>query len=108
MRWGDHPFAFARPLHWLVLLLGDQVIDGEVFGIRADRMSRGHRFHHAKPVWLGSPHDYVEALRQAKVLADPIERRDCICPQVAAAATEVGANTRPRAPTLQPLPALVA
>src|SRR3546814_11576274 len=75
MRWGDHPFAFARPLHWLVLLLGDQVIDGEVFGIRADRMSRGHRFHHAKPVWIGSPDDYVEALRQAKVLADPIERR---------------------------------
>jgi len=107
MRWGDHAFAFARPLHWLVLLLGDQVIDGEVFGIRADRMSRGHRFHFAKPVWIGSADDYVEALRQAKVLVDPIERRDNIRAQVEAAAAAVSGHARVSEDNLQQVNALV-
>jgi glycyl-tRNA synthetase beta chain len=106
MRWGDHDFAFARPLHWLVLLLGDQVIDGEVFGIRADRMSRGHRFHFAKPVWIGSPDDYVEALRQAKVLVDPIERSASIRTQVEAAAAAVGGHARISEDNLQQVNAL--
>ncbi|MDP1699171.1 MAG: glycine--tRNA ligase subunit beta [Xanthomonadaceae bacterium] len=106
MRWGDHDFAFARPLHWLVLLLGDKVIDGDVFGIHADRMSRGHRFHFAKPVWIGNPDDYVEALRQAKVLVDPIERRDSIRAQVEAAAAAVGGHARISEDNLQQVNAL--
>ena len=107
MRWGDHEFAFARPLHWLVLLLGDKVVDGEVFGIRADRMSRGHRFHFAKPVWIGTADDYVEALRQAKVLVDPIERRDSIRAQVEAAAAAVGGHARISEDNLEQVNALV-
>ncbi len=107
MRWGDHDFAFARPLHWLVLLLGDQIVDGEVFGIRADRMSRGHRFHHTKPVWIGTADDYVEALRQAKVLVDPIERSDNIRAQVEAAAAAVGGHARISDDNLQQVNALV-
>src|ERR1700682_82816 len=35
MRWGDHDFAFVRPVHWVVVLHGDQVIDAEIFGIRS-------------------------------------------------------------------------
>ena len=54
MRWGDHDYAFARPVHWLVLLLGEDVVETESFGMRADRMSRGHRFLHDKPVWIGT------------------------------------------------------
>jgi glycyl-tRNA synthetase beta chain len=107
MRWGDHEFAFARPLHWLVLLLGDKVVEGEVFGIRADRMSRGHRFHFAKPVWIGTADDYVEALRQAKVLVDPIERRDSIRAQVEAAAAAVGGHARISDDNLEQVNALV-
>ena len=60
MRWGSREYGFARPAHWLVLLLGDTVVDAEVFGIRADRMSRGHRFHHEKTVWIGMANEYVE------------------------------------------------
>lgn len=85
MRWGARDAGFARPVHWLVLLLGDAVIDGEVFGIRADRMSRGHRFLHPASVWIGTPGDYVDALRAAKVLADPDERRARIVAEVEAA-----------------------
>ncbi len=94
MRWGARDAGFARPAHWLVLLLGDQVVEGEVFGIRADRMSRGHRFLHPAKVWIASPDDYVDALRAAKVLADPDERRARVVAEVEGAAVKVGGTPR--------------
>ena len=94
MRWGDHDYAFARPVHWLVLLLDGQVVDAELFGIKANRMSRGHRFHHPKQVWIGRPEDYVEALRGAQVLADPDERRERIRQEVETAAQNVDGIAR--------------
>ncbi|MGO4550993.1 glycine--tRNA ligase subunit beta [Lysobacter sp. 2RAF19] len=94
MRWGAHEHAFARPVHWLVLLLGAEVIEGEVLGVRAGRNSRGHRFMHDKPVWIHAPGDYVDALRGAKVLVDPDERRETIVREVQAAATQAGGVAR--------------
>lgn len=82
MRWGDNTHGFARPVHWLVMLLDDAVVDADLFGLRADRMSRGHRFHHDKSVWVGHAGDYVEIMRSAKVLVDPDERREAIRSQV--------------------------
>jgi len=94
MRWGAHEYGFARPVHWLVLLLGKDVIDATLLGVRSDRMSRGHRFMHDKPVWIGTPGDYVEFLRGAKVLVDPDERRARIVAEVEAAAQSVGGSAR--------------
>ena len=94
MRWGAHEYGFARPAHWLVLLLGDQVVDAEVMGIKADRMSRGHRFHHEKSVWIASADDYVDALRAARVLVDPEERRARVVAEVEGAAAKVGGTPR--------------
>ena len=74
MRWGSREISFVRPAHWLVILHGDNVVEGEVLGLKADRMSRGHRFHHGKPVWISAPEQYIDALRQAYVLVDPVER----------------------------------
>lgn len=107
MRWGDHDYAFARPLHWLVLLLGKDVVEGEVFGIRSDRMSRGHRFMHDKPVWVGRPEDYVDALRGAKVLVDPDERRERVVREVEAAARQAGGHARIDADNLAQVNCLV-
>lgn len=94
MRWGARDAGFARPVHWLVLLLGDTVVEGDVFGIRADRMSRGHRFLHPAKVWIASPDDYVDALRAAKVLADPDERRARVVAEVEGTAVKVGGTPR--------------
>ncbi len=95
MRWGDHDHAFARPVHWLVLLLGNDVIECDLLGVRAGRNSRGHRFMHDKPVWIGMPGDYIDALRAAQVLVDPDERRERILREVnhAAASAGGGQNT---------------
>lgn len=94
MRWGERDVGFARPVHWLVLLLGDQVVEGEVFGLKADRMSRGHRFESPKPVWIAAPGDYVDALRAAKVLVDADERRARVVAEVNAAAAKAGGTPR--------------
>lgn len=94
MRWGDHDYGFARPVHWLVVLLGKDVVDADVLGVRSDRMSRGHRFMHDKSVWFSMPEDYVEFLRGAKVLVDPDERRERIVLEVQAAAGAGGGSAR--------------
>jgi glycyl-tRNA synthetase beta chain len=94
MRWGDHDYAFARPVHWLVLLLGKDVVEADVLGVTSDRMSRGHRFEHDKPVWIGNPDDYVDALRGARVLVDPEERRTRIVADVQKAAAQAGGSAR--------------
>ncbi|KRA81741.1 glycine--tRNA ligase subunit beta [Lysobacter sp. Root667] len=94
MRWGDHDYGFARPVHWLVVLLGKDVVDAEILGVRSDRMSRGHRFMHDKSVWFSTPDDYVEFLRGAKVLVDPDERRERIVQEVTAAASADGGSAR--------------
>ncbi|MDQ3205893.1 MAG: glycine--tRNA ligase subunit beta [Pseudomonadota bacterium] len=94
MRWGNHDYGFARPVHWLVLLLGADIVETRVLGVSSDRMSRGHRFMHDKPVWIGQPGDYIESLRAAKVLVDPTERRARIVAEVQAAARDAGGSAR--------------
>jgi glycyl-tRNA synthetase beta chain len=94
MRWGERDAGFARPVHWLVMLFGDEIVDGDVFGIKADRMSRGHRVMHEKPIWIGTPDIYVDTLRASHVLADPDERRARVVAEVESAAVRVGGTPR--------------
>jgi len=94
MRWGDHDYAFVRPAHWLVMLHGAQVIDGEILGLRSGRMSRGHRFHHPQPVHVADADSWLDALRAARVLADPAERRARVRAEVARAGGGTGGAPR--------------
>ncbi len=94
MRWGAHAYGFARPLHWLVALFGDEVVALEALGIRAGRASRGHRFLHGGDVPIAAPSVYVEALRAAHVLVDPDERRARVIAEVEAAAIAAGGSAR--------------
>ncbi|MFC3654348.1 glycine--tRNA ligase subunit beta [Xanthomonas hyacinthi] len=94
MRWGDHDYGFARPVHWLVLLFGSAVVPVQLFGVQADRISRGHRFLHDAPVPLAQPGDYVTALQAAQVLVDPDARRARIVAEVEQAARQAGGSAR--------------
>jgi glycyl-tRNA synthetase beta chain len=95
MRWGDRDVAFVRPAHWLVMLLGDKVVEGEVLGLKSDRMSRGHRFMgNGKPVWISTANSYVDALRAANVIVDPVERRALIERAVESTADDLGGRAR--------------
>ncbi|WAB98150.1 glycine--tRNA ligase subunit beta [Pseudomonas putida] len=78
MRWAASREEFVRPTQWLVMLLGDQVVDCTILSQQAGRESRGHRFHHPQNVVITTPANYVEDLRKAYVLADFAERRELI------------------------------
>lgn len=88
MRWGRSRDEFLRPVQWLVLLLGDDIVPLELFGLSSGRDSRGHRFHDNQPRPIASPGVYRDVLRDARVLVDAEERRTCIAEQVSALAKQ--------------------
>jgi glycyl-tRNA synthetase beta chain len=90
MRWGDGVAQFVRPVHWIVMLHGDAVVEAEILGVRSGRMTRGHRFHAKKPIALRSPGGYLAALEKGHVRADFEARQALIRAGVAAAAEAEG------------------
>jgi glycyl-tRNA synthetase beta chain len=78
MRWGAGDAEFVRPVHWVVMLHGDAIVPGEILGVAAGRMTRGHRFHTKKPIALRSPGGYAAALEKGYVRADFETRRALI------------------------------
>ncbi len=91
MRWGASRIEFSRPVQWLVMLFGSEVVDAEVLGLSSGRTTMGHRFHHNEAIELASSADYVSALESAYVLVDMEQRRDTIRAQVEAEAEKLGA-----------------
>lgn len=90
MRWGDRDDEFVRPVHWAVLLFGDEVIPATILGVAAGRETRGHRFHHPQLIRIAAPADYARQLaREGRVVADFAERRDTVRAQAEAVAAEL-------------------
>jgi len=93
MRWGAGDAEFVRPVHWIVLLHGKNIIEASVMGIPAGRESRGHRFHSAGPISIAKPGDYLRSLEDdGYVIADFLRRRDMVRDGVNAAAERSGGN----------------
>jgi glycyl-tRNA synthetase beta chain len=94
MRWASHDYTFVRPAHWLVMLHGAEIVEGNILGLASGRASRGHRFMHPHAVDVTDADSWLDALRAAKVLADPRERRQRIREQVAAVTAQTGGVPR--------------
>ena len=75
MRWGEGSFRFARPLQWLICLLGSEVVPFELAGISSGRQSRGPRFDRSPMLEIPDARDYVAILQRHGVLADLRQRR---------------------------------
>lgn len=85
MRWGASRTEFVRPVKWVVMLLGDQVIECDILGLKAGRNTRGHRFHYNHEITLSQANEYLENLESVgHVIADFEERREKIRAQVEA------------------------
>jgi glycyl-tRNA synthetase beta chain len=68
------PERFVRPVRWSVALLDGQVIPLEFGGVKSGKVSRGHRILGLADVPVDSPLQYVEAMRNAYVMASYSER----------------------------------
>lgn len=79
MRWGNHTTSFIRPVHWVVMLFGEELISTEILGIPTTRDTIGHRFHHPKPIRITKASDYSMLLySQGFVIADFEARKNLI------------------------------
>ncbi len=89
MRWGNVNHEFVRPVHWTVLLYGENVIETEILGLKTGSISYGHRFHAPQKIEIDKPENYAELLKsQGHVIVDFQTRKDLIfqAAQVAAKA----------------------
>jgi glycyl-tRNA synthetase beta chain len=94
MRWGASDAEFVRPVHWLVMLFGHDVVDCTLLDTRAGNATRGHRFHAPDAIVLASPADYdVELRTRGHVIADFAARRAKIREQVLAEGVRLGGAT---------------
>ena len=91
MRWGSSKTQFIRPVHTVTMLFGSDVIDGELLGIKSDRVIRGHRFMGESSFELDHADNYLSALEQkGKVLADYEQRKAMIKADAQKAAEQIG------------------
>ncbi|HXW10029.1 MAG TPA: glycine--tRNA ligase subunit beta, partial [Steroidobacteraceae bacterium] len=91
MRWGAGDAQFVRPVHWVVMLYGREVVPAEILGVRAANLTYGHRFMAPRAIRLPSPLAYErQLLKRGRVLADAVARRDAIRRGVTEAAERVG------------------
>ena len=95
MRWGTasqttESLRWVRPLQGIVAILGEDLVDMEIEGVRSDYATLGHRFHHPGEITIGSAHDYVEKLRACHVIVSHQERQSIIQAKAAESAAAHG------------------
>ena len=91
MRWGSRAEEFVRPVKWLVMMIGEAVVPAEIYGLRAGRTTRGHRFHAPDSIELGCADEYEARLHeQGFVIADFNKRRQSVCKMVEQSANQFG------------------
>lgn len=91
MRWGNNKTQFIRPVHTATMLLGSELIEGELLGIKSARTIRGHRFMGLKQFELAHADNYLTELKEkGKVIADYESRKTLIKADAEKAAAKIG------------------
>lgn len=91
MRWGDKNEQFIRPVHTVTLLFGDELIDGEILGVKSGRTIRGHRFLGQQEFTIDNADQYPQLLAEkGSVIADFEQRKTIIRQDAEKAAAKVG------------------
>ncbi|MBM4195748.1 MAG: glycine--tRNA ligase subunit beta [Gammaproteobacteria bacterium] len=108
MRWGSRDTEFVRPAHWVVMLLGTDVVPGIVLGLTSGRATRGHRFLAGEALSLAAPAEYQSVLAtKGHVVADFAERRARVLEQATAAGRDLGGDAIIEPDVLDEVTALV-
>jgi glycyl-tRNA synthetase beta chain len=108
MHWGEGTALFVRPVHWVVMLFGKDVVPATLLETPAGRMTHGHRFHAPRPIRIGSPGAYERTLRErGYVLADFVARCERIRAEVTAAAASLNGRALITDALLEEVTALV-
>jgi len=95
MRWANLDIEFARPIHTILALLGDNVIGFNLCNLKSSRYTHGHSFMSPAKIKLNSADDYVATLRSVHVLVDPQERKTRLKRDIAEVARKLGGRILP-------------
>lgn len=90
MRWADLDVRFARPVHWIVSLYGEQVLPLSFGNVTSGRTTYGHRFLSPGPIELAGPEEYIDKLAAADVFVDLEVRKDKIRAGIKEAEKQIG------------------
>ena len=91
MRWGNKNEEFVRPVHWVVLMHGSNVIDAQIMGLQTSNVTFGHRFHAKGEIKLSVANEYRQKLlSEGFVIADFEERKQNIKQQVIESVERLG------------------
>ncbi|MXO44113.1 glycine--tRNA ligase subunit beta [Glaesserella parasuis] len=91
MRWGDKTEQFVRPVHTVTLLLGDELIEGEILGVASGTTVRGHRFLGEREFQISHADQYPALLKEkGSVVADFNERKALILAKAQEKAAALG------------------
>jgi glycyl-tRNA synthetase beta chain len=108
MRWGDGSDEFVRPVHWLVILVDDQVINANILGTTASNLSYGHRFHAPESFVIPHANQYRALLQDnAYVIPGFEDRLALIRDQIEAEARKLGGQVQMNEDLLDEVTALV-
>jgi glycyl-tRNA synthetase beta chain len=109
MRWGAGEAQFVRPVHWLLMLYGREVVPATVLGVKSGAVSFGHRFMVPnRPLHIGTPASYARTLQsRGKVIAAFDARRASIAAQVEQLAASLSGRAIVSAELLDEVTALV-
>ncbi len=107
MRWGDRSEEFVRPVHHVVMMIDDAVVDATILGLVSGNQTVGHRFHAPEKITLHHANDYSQALMDAYVVADFATRQAMIRQQVNDMAKQLGGQAHIDDDLLEEVTALV-
>jgi glycyl-tRNA synthetase beta chain len=95
MRWMDREIRFARPIHWIVAVLGGDVVPFEIDGIKSGNLTRGHRFMSPGAFRVNDFEYYMHQTKDNFTIVDQDARREMVRSQIAQAASAIGAKALP-------------
>lgn len=96
MRWGSDEIAFARPIRWIVALLGKEILPLTIGSVTSNRLTVGHRQLSPEPFALDQAANYLEELRKHDVIASEEERKEEILKQLSAIEAETNCKALQR------------
>jgi len=82
MKWGNGAYSFVRIPHWILSIFNGEVLDLEIFGIKASNKTYGHRFVKDEPITVKNINDYILKLKEFQVFPFEDERKDCVKIQI--------------------------
>ena len=94
MRWGKGEVVFVRPIHWVLAVLGGEVLPFSLGKIKASNISRGHRFLNPDPIEINSPDDYETSLAKVNIIVSEELRIQMTRDEIARVTAESGEKLR--------------